>query len=93
MKLIACPNKYNRDPTHCKLFLLQSLLFLTILCTLTDKEKVPEFINLLTDKALLWALAVWEARYDALASFEHFKELFHLVLSTLPRKMRRVSVC
>lgn len=27
---------------------------------MTDEEKIAEFINLLTDKALVWAMAVWE---------------------------------
>lgn len=76
---IAHPDKYNRNPALCKGFLLQSSLFLTSLRPMMDEEKVVEFINLLTDKALVWATAVWKARDEALCSFGRFQKLFHRV--------------
>lgn len=65
------------DPSLCKRFLLQSLLFFTNQGRMIDKKKVAKFINLHTGKVLKWALAVWEVQDETLSSFGHFLCLFH----------------
>lgn len=46
----------------------------------------PLNINLLTDRALLWATVIWEARDKVLFSFEQFQQLFRRVFEYAPEE-------
>lgn len=46
-----------------------------------DQDKVAQFINLLTDKAICWATTIWEQNHGALHTYKQFD---HVPLGVQP---------
>ncbi len=78
----ASPAVYAGDPAGCGGFLLQLSLFIEMQPHKfpTERAKVAFLISLLSDGALTWAKAIWNADTAIINSYEafitHFKEVF-----------------
>ncbi len=77
----ALPAVYAGDPADCGGFLLQlSYIEMQPQKFLTEHSKVTFLISLLSDQALIWAKAIWNANTAIINSYEaftnHFKEVF-----------------
>ncbi len=78
---MALPAVYAGDPAGCGGFLLQLSLHIEMQPQMfpTERSKVAFLISLLSDQALTWAKAIWNAK-TAINSYEaftnHFKEVF-----------------
>lgn len=70
--------------------MLQWSLYFSSQEGVTEKTKIAQFINLLTDKSLTWVTAVWSQGEEHTTSFEHFLEHFQQVFDYSP-KMKEVS--
>ncbi len=79
---MALPAVYAGDPAGCGGFLLQLSLFIEMQQQKfpTEHAKVAFLISLLSDGALTWAKAIWNADTAIINSYEafttHFKEVF-----------------
>lgn len=82
--LVPQPDKFSREVSECKGFLLQCLLYFTTQLGTTNQQKIAQFINLLTGKALHWAIAVWEKGGKPTTLYKHFVALFKRVFNHQP---------
>lgn len=58
LSLIAHPDKYSGDANSCNGLMVQCSLYSYSQEGVTENTKITQFINLLTDKALVWAIAI-----------------------------------
>lgn len=49
-----------------------------------DQQKIAQFLNLLTNNALRWAIAIWEKGEESLSFYEQFFEMFGRVFNHAP---------
>ncbi|XP_060758433.1 cilia- and flagella-associated protein 57-like [Neoarius graeffei] len=50
--MVPQPEKFSREVSECKVFLLQCSLYFTTLTGVTEEQKIAQFINLLTGNAM-----------------------------------------
>ncbi len=81
---MALPATYSGEAVEHSVFLLQLSLFIEMQPQkfVSDRSKVAFLISLLSEQALLWARAIWNAQSSLVNSFDafsaHFKEVFGL---------------
>lgn len=75
------PQRFSGDPSACKGFLTQCSLSFELQPSSfpTDRSKIAYIITLLSEKALAWATAVWDAHNSCCASYSAFAEEFKRV--------------
>lgn len=79
---IPHPNKFSGIPSLSRGFLFQCSLYFAGQTSITDQQKIAQFLNLLTDKALKWATAVYEKGCESIPSYNHCN--LSLLLSLWP---------
>ncbi len=75
---MALPAVYIGDPAGCGGFLLQLSLYIEMQSRkfLSERSKVAFQISLLSDQALIWAKAIWNANTAIINSYEVFTNHF-----------------
>ncbi|KAM9412399.1 uncharacterized protein ACWYII_026600 [Salvelinus alpinus] len=75
------PQRFSGDPSVCKGFFTQCSLSFELQPSSfpTDRSKIAYIITLLSEKALAWATAVWDAQSPCCASYSTFAEEFKRV--------------
>ncbi len=81
----ALPAVYAGDPADCGGFLLQlSYIEMQPQKFLTEHSKVTFLIFLLSDQALIWAKAIWNANTAIINSYEAFTNRYRSALRGRP---------
>lgn len=93
--LISCPDKFVGKASQCYGFLLQCSLYYTGQVGINNQQKIAQFLNLLSDKALKWATPVWEKGGESLSSYNCFIKIFcHVFFFTMLQAERKLeSTC
>lgn len=73
--LLAPTSTYSGDPDSYKCFMLQCSLYFSSQEDVDEKTKISLYIELLTDKALIWATDSWSGRGEHTTSYKHFLQL------------------
>ncbi len=78
---LPTPEAYGGEPNLCRAFLTKCSLFFSLqpLTFSTEEAKVALVLTLLSGRAALWGMAVWENKHPCCSSFH-----------TLSEEMRRV---
>ncbi|KAK3545501.1 hypothetical protein QTP70_007733 [Hemibagrus guttatus] len=75
---LALPEKFNGSADRCRGFLRQCEVFFSHQPGMYHEERTKFLMSLLTDRALEWASAVWDADPQIKASYDYFSGLRHL---------------
>ncbi|KAK3524658.1 hypothetical protein QTP86_000497 [Hemibagrus guttatus] len=82
---LALPEKFNGSADHCRGFLRQCEVFFShqLRMYLEEGTKCAFLMSLLTDRALEWVSAVWDADPQIKASYDYFAGMIRAVFEYL----------
>ncbi|XP_060795401.1 vitamin K epoxide reductase complex subunit 1 isoform X2 [Neoarius graeffei] len=72
--IVPRPEKYSREVSEG--FLLQCSLFFSTLTNVMEEQKVAQFSNHLTGKAIKWVSSIWNRGGKLTSSYDRFVEMF-----------------